>query len=541
MPDQRRSSIQPKFARSQSFWRASGGRWLLRGAAASVLSLVLLPLIYLVVRASEAGPAALQLLVEARTMRVLARSAALALAVPLASAILAVPLAWLTTRTDLPLRKMWAVLTALPLVIPSYIFAYLLVSVLGPRGLLQQLLQPLGVERLPDIEGFPGALLALTLLCYPYLLLTVRAALLTMDPALEEAGRSLGLTPWRTFVRITLPLLRPALAGGGLLAALYTLRDFGAVSVMRFGTFTRVIYIQYQAAFDRTGAAVLALMLVALTVGLQALELNTRGRARYHRGHAAAKRKPMMVRLGPWRWPALLFCAAVALLGVGMPAAVLLFWLVRGLALGTPMPALWSATGNSVFVCLVAAPLALLGALPLVLLAGRQRSGSGRLLERVAYAAFALPGIVVGLALVFFGARYVPAIYQSVFLLQAGYLILFVPEAFSALRAALGSVNPSLMEAGRTLGRAPAQVLRSITLPLMRNGVLAALAIVFLTAMKELPATLILAPPGMGTLATSIWGAVTQAYFAAAALPAVLLIGISSVPLAIFTLRETYQ
>ena len=145
MPDQRRSSIQPKFARSQSFWRASGGRWLLRGAAAGVLSLVLLPLIYLVVRASEAGPAALQLLVEARTMRVLARSAALALAVPLASAILAVPLAWLTTRTDLPLRKMWAVLTALPLVIPSYIFAYLLVSVLGPRGLLQQLLQPLGV------------------------------------------------------------------------------------------------------------------------------------------------------------------------------------------------------------------------------------------------------------------------------------------------------------------------------------------------------------------------------------------------------------
>lgn len=527
--------------RPHSFWRVGGWRWLLRGAAAAVLALVLLPLIYLLVRAAEAGPAALQLLFEARTLRVLARSVALALAVPLLSALLAVPLAWLTTRTDLPLRRMWAVVTALPLVIPSYIFAYLLVSVLGPRGLLQQLLQPLGVERLPDIEGFPGALLALTLLCYPYLLLTVRAALLSVDPALEEAGRSLGLTPWRTFVRITLPLLRPAFAGGGVLAALYTLRDFGAVSVMRYGTFTRVIYIQYQSAFDRSGAAVLALMLVALTIGLQALELNTRGRARYHRGHAAAKRKPMLVHLGRWRWPALLFCAAVALLGVGMPGAVLLFWLVRGLALGTPLPVLWSATGNSVYVCLVAAPLALLGALPLALLAGKQRSGGGRLVERVAYSAFALPGIVVGLALVFFGARYVPAIYQSVFLLQVGYLILFVPEAFGALRAALGSVNPSLMEAGRTLGRAPAQVLRSVTLPLMRNGVLAALAIVFLTAMKELPATLILAPPGMGTLATSIWGAVTQAYFAAAALPAVLLIGISSVPLAIFTLRETYQ
>ena len=125
--------------RPLSFWRVGGWRWALRGAAAAVLALVLLPLGYLLVRASEAGPAALMLLFEARTLRVLARSMALALAVPLFSALLAVPLAWLTTRTDLPLRRMWVVITALPLVIPSYIFAYLLVSVLGPRGLLQQL------------------------------------------------------------------------------------------------------------------------------------------------------------------------------------------------------------------------------------------------------------------------------------------------------------------------------------------------------------------------------------------------------------------
>src|SRR3712207_6251779 len=178
----------------------------------------------------------------------------LAVVVTGASVAVSVPLAWLTARTDLPGRRAWAVLAALPLVVPSYVGGVVLVSALGPRGMLQGALEPLGVERLPEIYRLPGAALALTLFSYPYVFLTVRGALRGMDPALEEAARSLGSGAWTTFFRVTVPQLRPAIVAGSLLVALYSLSDFGAVSLLQYGSFPREIYVQYQSAFDRTPA-----------------------------------------------------------------------------------------------------------------------------------------------------------------------------------------------------------------------------------------------------------------------------------------------
>ena len=189
-----------------------------------------LPLAYLVVRSLEEGWAEFaEVVLDGETFAVLGRSALLAAVVTGASVAVAVPLAWLTARTDLPGKRTWAVLSALPLVIPSYVGGFVLVSALGPRGMLQSALEPLGVERLPEIYGFPGAALALTLFSYPYVFLTVRGALRGMDPALEEAARSLGSGAWTTFFRVTVPQLRPAIVAGSLLVALYSLSDFGAV------------------------------------------------------------------------------------------------------------------------------------------------------------------------------------------------------------------------------------------------------------------------------------------------------------------------
>ena len=175
------------------------GLW---AAATLVAAALLLPLAYLLVRTVGAGTEAWEPVFRLRTLETIGRTTWLALAVTVASAAIAVPLGWLTAHTDLPLRRLWAVLTALPLVIPSYVGAYLVAAALGPRGMLQQALESLiGVQRLPDIYGFPGALLVLTLLSYPYTLLSVRAALLRMEPALVEASRGLGHGPWRTFWR----------------------------------------------------------------------------------------------------------------------------------------------------------------------------------------------------------------------------------------------------------------------------------------------------------------------------------------------------
>jgi iron(III) transport system permease protein len=503
-----------------------------------VAAAVLLPIFYLGLRAFGAESPAWGTIFSTSTLATIGRTAGLATAVTLAATLIAVPLAWLTVRTDLPLRRLWTVLTPLPLVIPSYVGAYLMASTLGPRGLAQGWLAPLGVERLPDIYGFPGSLLVITLLSYPFILLSARAALQRMDPALEDASRSLGDSAWQTFRRVTLPQLRPSIAAGGLLVALYTLRDFGAVSIMRYNTFTRVIYIQYRNSFDRASAAALALVLVSMALVLLYLEVQTRGRARYHAADAKSNRPPTIIPLGRWRWPALIFCGLVVLFALAMPAANLLYWLLRGLASGEQVGALLPATGNSILASALAAGVAIFAALPVAVLEVRRPNRFSRLLERATYVAFALPGVVIALALVFFGANYALPLYQTLPMLVFAYVILFLPEAVGSVRASLLQVHPSMEEAGRSLGHKPLAVFRRVTLPLVRPGIAAGGAMVFLTAMKELPATLILAPFGFKTLATSIWSAVSEAFFAQAAAPALLLILVSSLPMAVLILRD---
>ena len=276
---------------------------------------MLLPIAYLVIRGAGATTEAWELLFRVRTLHIIGRTTLLVLVVTGVSILLAVPIAWLTTRSDLPYRRVWSVLTAMPLVVPTFVGAFLFVSVLGPRGVLQQALEPLGVERLPDIYGLPGAALVLTLLSYPYILLTVKGAIQGLDPALEESARTLGHGRWSTAFRVTLPQLRPAIISGALLVALYTLSDFGAVSLMRFPTFTWVIYQQYQTAFDRSIAGVLSLALVGMALAIVLLDSYTRGRLRYHRTGSGASRRTEVVRLGRWRWPALAFVGVVVALG----------------------------------------------------------------------------------------------------------------------------------------------------------------------------------------------------------------------------------
>ena len=499
---------------------------------------MVLPIVYLALRAFGAGDEMWDLLLRSRTLEILIRSVLLAAAVSGASMVIAVPLAWLTVRTDLPFRRVWAVVTALPLVIPTYIGGFLVIVALGPRGLLQDLLGPLGVDRLPEIYGFPGAMLTITFLSYPYMLLTVRSALWSLDPSVEEASRSLGHSSWKTFFRVTLPMLRPAIAAGALLVALYTLSDFGAVSLLRYETFTWAIYIQYESAFDRSIAAGLSLVLVVLALGILTMESFSRGRSRYYRSAAGASRPPGLVRLGRWRWPALIFCGAVVLLSLILPMSILLFWVIRGALEGEQLVFLWGAMWNSLYISALAAGAAVVAAMPLVLLTVRYPGRMSSLLERVSYVGFALPGIAIALALAFFGANYATPLYQTIVLLVFAYVILFLPTALGSIRTSLLQVSPRVEEAARGLGRTQLQVLLSVTVPLVRSGILAGAALVFLLTMKELPATLLLGPVGFETLATSIWSAASEAFFSRAAGSALLLIVVSAIPMSFLMLRD---
>jgi len=501
---------------------------LLAAPALAVVALVLLPLAYIVLRAAGSGRS-WSVLARRQTLDLVLDTSALVGAVTACALLVGVPLAWLVTRTDLPGARVWTILAALPLVIPSYVAALALLGAFGPRGLLQRLLEgAFGTQSLPEIYGFPGAVLALTLSTYPYVFLLAAAALREADPALEEASRGLGRPAFATFLRTTVPSLRPSLAAGGLLVALYTLSDFGAVSLMRYDALTRAIYLRYRALIDRAPAAALALLLVALTLLILVLEARSRGRGRFSRGSPGAARRRTPVALGRWRLPALAYCGLVVSAFLLVPLAVLGYWFANGVSLGRPLGLPWHLAGSSLLVSLAAAAVATAAALPVALLARGHPAPWTRGLERLGYTPNALPGIVIALSLVFFAANYATPLYGTMALLIFAYTVRFFPQALAGASSGLEGVDPRLEEAARGLGRRPARVFGSVTVPLARPGLLAGAALVFLSTMKELPATLLLRPLGFDTLATEIWRFSSLGLYSRAAPPALLLVAVSA-------------
>ncbi len=537
-------------AARQARRRAAASPWLVAASLIPVVLVLLVPT-YLILRSLGAGQETIDTLSSLRTWQTLGNTVLLAVSVVTFSILISVPLAWLTSWTDLPGRRFWSVVVALPLVVPSYVAAYLYASILNPRGLLYQTIGPLlGVERLPTFYGFPGALFVLTLMSYPFVYLSVRAAMNRMDPSLTEAARSLGLSSRQAFWRVTLPYLRPSIAAGSLLVALYCLRDFGAVNLLQFGTFTRIIYNRYQ-AYRLDEAAAMSLLLVLLAMFILYLDHQSRGRGSYARLSSGCARSYPITSLGRWTLPALLFVGGIVTLALLVPAGGLLYWIGRGInqdwlvrdlgatqAAGSSFVALLRPAWNSVSASLLAALLTVGLALPITVLAVRYPSKLSHMTERLAYVSAALPGIVVALAYVFVGSNYAQPLYQTLPLMLVAYAVLFLPQAIGSERTSFMQIPPSLEEAGRSLGQRPLAVFRRVTLPLLRPGIMAAGAMVFLTCMKELPATLILSPIGFETLAADIWANISEAFFARAAVPTLLLILLSSVPLAIFTLRD---
>jgi iron(III) transport system permease protein len=507
---------------------------VLAAPAVVAVGLVLLPLVYLAVRAAGGGERAWRVLLRGSTLDLVLGTGALVGGVTAAAIAVGVPIAWLVVRTDLPGRRAIAVAAALPLVIPSYVAALALLGAFGPKGLLQRLLEaPFGVERLPEIYGYPGALVALTLSTYPYVFLLTASALRGQDASLEEAARGLGETQLGVFRRVTLPGLRPAIGASGLLVALYALSDFGAVSLMQYDALTRSIFVQYRSLFDRTPAAVLSLVLVALTGIVLALEARSR-RGVFHRSGAGVQRQPARMPLGRWRWPALAFCTLVLGVFLVVPVLVLVYWAARAPSLDLA----WAPAGRSLLASALAAAGAVLLVLPVAVLAQRHRRWWTSVIERLSYSGNALPGIVIALSLVFFAANYTPWIYQTLALLVVAYVVRFLPQALAGVSSALRAVNPRVEEAARGLGRGPWSVLVTVTLPLVRPGMLAGAALVFLSAMKELPATLLLRPIGFDTLATEIWKFTSLGSYSRAAPPALLLIVLSAPLVYLLTVRS---
>ncbi len=496
-------------------------RWYFLLPIALVLVGLAIPLSYLVFRALDADPDRLQtLILSARNGRLLANTLLLAVGVLAVGTVIAFPLAWLTARTDLRPAKLFTVIGVLPLAVPGYVLAYVILGITGSYGTLARYL---GVET-QTLSGYWGALVALSLYTSPYLFLNLRAAMMRLDPTLEEAGQSLGYGQLQVFRRVTLPQLRPAYLAGALLVVLHVMGDFGVVSLMRFETFSLAIYVQFAGAFERTYAALLALMLLALTAVVLVVEARLLRDLRLDRTSPAAHSR-QLTPLGKWRPLAIAYCVLVGTLSLGIPVASILGWAAVGsgfdwTSLATP---LW----NAVTASAPAALFATLLAVPLSYLSVRFPSVITRSIERASYLGYALPPLALALAYIFFSLSAAPALYQTLLLLIFAYTLHFVAEAIGPVRTALYQAPPHVEEAARSLGRTPLRAFLSATLPLISTGIVVSMAFVFLSALKELPLTVLLAPPGFETLSLNVWSYTNEAMYAPAAPYALAIVALS--------------
>lgn len=489
--------------------------------AALCVAVVLVPFGYVVVATVSMGPGDLAALVwRPRVGELLRNTVLLLVAVVTATVVIGVTAAWLVMRTDLRGRPVWHAVLAAPLAVPAFVSSYGWVSLTN------------------SVQSFAGAVLVVSLSYYPLVYLPVAGALATLEAAPEEVARSLGRSRTRAFLTVGLPRLLPAVLGGALLVGLHVLAEFGALQLLAFPTFTTAIYGQYRTAFaDDTGTA-LASVLVALCIGLLLLELLLRGRRRLARVGRSGARPPEPVRLRRSRPLVLLGLLALGAAALGVPLFALGHWLRVGSSTEFPLDELGVALASTLGLALGGAVLTVAMALPVAWLAVRRRGPVATVLERAAYTANALPGIVVALALITVSIRLVPALYQTLPVLLVAYAVLFLPRALVGVRASLEHAPPVLEEVARSLGQSGWGAFRRVTLPLVAPGVGAGAALVFLAVSTELTATLLLAPTGTTTLATEFWSASSAVRYGAAA-PYALLLVLASLPATVLLARQT--
>ena len=482
------------------------------------------PLGYLLLRALggiEAG----QTLLRLRTLELVADTVLLAALVTVLSGIVGVALAWLLARTRIRFARIWLLVLAAPIVIPSYVSAFALIALFSPRGLFADpLTLLLGLERLPPVAGLPATVFAMATICYPYVLLPTFAALQRTNFQLEEAARVLGKGQAETMRRILFPLVAPSAAAGALIVALYSISDFGAVSLLDYDAVSSAIFARYEYSLDRSAAAWFSLLLAAGALGLVLLELWIRNRRPVGWSAAATLRRPEPVPLGAWAPPAYLFMATVVLASLAMPLSMLVYWTLQGFRAGFDIVELGRQAGGTVAVALAAGLLCALLAAPVSWLRLRRPGFLIRVVGSIAAVNYAIPGIALGLSLVLLASRWTPWIYQSFVLLVIAYCLYSLPLALGATRSSLAQVGGQLEEAARVLGRSLPAALWNVTLPLVRPGLLAGAGLVFLTTAKELPITLLLRPTGFDTLAVEVWTSVESGYLGTAGQAGLLLV-----------------
>jgi iron(III) transport system permease protein len=490
----------------------------LLAVSTAVAALLAVPLVFLLIESSRAGFGTVGgQIFRSLTWTLLWNTIQLTVVVTAACAIIGTAAAWLVERTDLPGRRVWAVLLVIPLAIPDFVVAF------GWNSLWIW------------VQGLRGAVIVMTLAVYPLVYLPVAASLRAADPGQEEVARSLGVGRVRTFVRITLGQARGAILGGCLLVALVLLAEYGAFNILGYQTFTTEIFTNLQLPTEVPTACALALVLVALSLLVLLSEARLRGRGRVARSGPMTQRVMPPLRLGRLGGAASL--AGVGLLvalALGVPVGSSIYWMLDPGApsVGSSVSvSMLSAAWHTAAYAACAAAIDTLLALPVAVLAIRHTGAVRHFLERSTYLVLAMPGVVIALALTYFTEQYANSFgYQTAPLLVICYVIMFFPLALVGVKAAIARAPASLDEVARSLGQHKLAAFSRITMRLATPGLMAAFCLVFLSVVTELTATLILVPTGVQTLATQFWQYQSSLSYGQAAPFALVMIAVAALP-----------
>jgi iron(III) transport system permease protein len=478
----------------------------------------------------------------------------LAVGVGVGTLVLGAGLAWLVVAYDFPGRRLFEWALILPLAMPAYVIGFAFLALFDFAGPVQSTLRRLvgAWAGLPDLRSGWGVVTMMTLVFYPYVYVLARGAFREHGAALEVA-RSLGHSPVRAFVRVILPLARPSLAAGVALAMMEALADFGTVSTFGYRTLTEAVYRVWTGMFDRVAATQVASVLLLLVLGILLLERALRGRRRFSGG----ERRTALPRIPLRGWPAAAATGACALalaLAFVLPVTELIVWALelrpeerasRGFA-GLVGSTFLLAGASAALVCVLALVLAY---------ARRLRpSPTATVAAQFASMGYALPGAVIAVGVLapiawldgalarlaesMLGYRLGLVLTGSAAAVLFAYAVRFLAVGYHTTDAALARIPPSLDEAARSLGVTMRTALRRVHLPLMRGGILSALTLIWVETIKELPATLLLRPFGIKTLAIEVWERTSESLWAEAALPALAIVAVGLVPLILATRLE---
>lgn len=457
-------------------------------------------------------------------------------------------LAWLVTAYRFPLRDVLVWLLVLPLAMPAYILGFVFLSVFDVAGPVQSGLRSvLGPDVwVPEVRSLPAAIVVMSLTLYPYVYLLARTALVEQAPGTYDAARTLGAGRGRALRRVLLPLARPSLAAGLSLVMMETLTDFATVQYFNVQTVSVGVYLVWKGSFDFSSATRLAVLVLVFAVAVLAVERALRGRARFHQvGGRGRGLQPEP--LTGWRaWAATLAGLGALAAGFAVPVLQLLVWAV-GQAVEDPAsltdPRLLQYLFNSLAVAAVAA----LACVAFSLAIGHGvRMGGGRLVTSAAQLTtfgYAVPGAVVGIGVLiaFAGldtaleAAGVPGgtgllVTGSVLGILYAYVVRFLAPAYQAVDASFAKISPTITYSALSLGAAPRRVLTRVHAPLVRPGVTAALVLVVIDAVKELPIVLLLRPFGFTTVSVWVYELARENFWQKAALPALVIVVAAVVP-----------